>query len=89
MSGIYLVWLIIALITIWAGFKAADDVHRIALMSLGLFFIILFLLSTPESVQLVFKFIFFAIVLFIERFLWRSFLSPQLQQVEQKQSLRN
>ncbi len=81
MSGIYLIWLMIALITAWAGFKTTDDVHRIALVSMGLFCIVLFLISTPESVQLFFKFM-FLIVLLVGRFVLRSSLRPQPQRYE-------
>lgn len=81
MSGIYLIWLMIAFVTAWAGFKTADDVHRIALISMGLFFMILFLMVTPESVQLLFKFMFLTVLL-LGRFVLRSSLRPQPQRYE-------
>ncbi|MGB3192581.1 MAG: hypothetical protein WBB43_24505, partial [Limnoraphis sp.] len=74
-------WLMIALVTIWAGWKTTDDVHRIALVSMGLFFIVLFLISTPESMQLLFKFM-FLMVLLLGRFVLRSSLYPQPQRYE-------
>ena len=79
MSGIYLIWLIIALVTAWAGFKTTDDVHRIALILMGLFFILLFLISTPESMQLFFKFM-FVMALLLGRFGLRYVMRLQPQQ---------
>ncbi|KKD38947.1 MAG: hypothetical protein WAN66_29200 [Limnoraphis robusta] len=88
MSGIYLIWLIIALVTTWAGFKTKDDVHRIALISMGLFFFLLFLTITPESIQLFFKLI-FLILLVLWRFILRSSLRLQPQSVQQEPWNRN
>ncbi|EAW38052.1 DNA-directed RNA polymerase omega subunit [Lyngbya sp. PCC 8106] len=71
----------IAVVTTWAGWKTTDDVHRIALVSMGVFCIVLFLISTPESVQLFLKFM-FLMVLLLGRFVLRSSLRPQPQRYE-------
>ena len=81
MSAVCLVWFTIALFIAWAGFKTTDDVHRIALISMGLFFIVLFLISTPESVQLLFKFMLLMGLLF-GRFGWRYVVRPQRRRYE-------